>query len=182
LDVIAATDLIGSKLSEVQQHSGGMLVKSFDSPPTKARYCSKSTDAVRLNLCLNIQFQNRFIYFNAVQFIQQDADEVDAGSNQSGFTLSMAQAVVCVTMNVHFFDEGQPNLQHDIEYSPKCDSPLLDSAGELLNNVPQDRHIPQRFCEDPDIDSMSEVEALDYDIRCFDLEIIKVRSSKPLLA
>ncbi len=52
--LIAATELIGSKLSEVQQHcSGGMLVKSFDNSPTKARYCWKSSDAVSLNLCLN---------------------------------------------------------------------------------------------------------------------------------
>jgi hypothetical protein len=84
----------------------------------------------------------------------------------------MSQAVVCASMNVHFFEDGQPNLQYDIQYAPKFDAPLLDSVGKLLQHVPLDRHIPKFDCEDPEEDDyISEVRALQLEVACFDLAI-----------
>ena len=93
-----------------------------------------------------------------LEFTLQDTNEVDAGSAHEGHTLSMSQAVVCASMNVHFFEDGQPNLQYDIQYAPKFDAPLLDSVGKLLQHVPLDRHIPKFDSEDPEEDDcISEV-------------------------
>ena len=49
--LICATNLISSSAETSQQNycTGGMLVKSFDNSPTKARYCWKASDDVRAN-------------------------------------------------------------------------------------------------------------------------------------